>query len=455
MNFDEALRIPLYHTKRIAFVGAGGKTTAMFQLARELAPVLVTTSTHLGAWQASSADRHYVWSDEDPLPDIEAQISSGLTLITGGYDEKTGRLHGLTPSQLNKLDTLASTHDLPLLVEADGARQLPLKAPAAHEPDIPTFINIVVVVAGLSAIGKRLLPNWVHRVERFSELSHLKIGSVITPEALVAVLKHPQGGRKNIPNHARCVALLNQADTQEQQSAGKGMTRQLIQVFDSIIISSSNLMSVDKPLDGTVYGRSLQVYAVYESIAGIILAAGGALRFGRPKQLLEWEGESFLRRVTRVALEAGLSPVIVVTGACADEVAKVIRDLPIRIVNNLDWQTGQGSSVRTGVQALPEENGAVIFLLADQPMIASTLIHTLKAEHTQTLAPIIAPLVNGQRGNPVLFDKVTFPDLLKLTGDIGGKALFSRYPVTWLPWHDKSALVDVDTEEDYQKLVGE
>jgi molybdenum cofactor cytidylyltransferase len=168
-----------------------------------------------------------------------------------------------------------------------------------------------------------------------------------------------------------------------------------------------------------------------------------------------WEGEPFVHHAARTALDAGLSPVIVVTGAWAEDVAEAVSDLPVRIANNPEWETGQGSSVRTGVQALPPESGAAVFLLADQPQIPPTLISALKAEHARTLAAIIAPLVNGHRGNPVCFDRATYPDLLALTGDAGGRVLFSRYPVTWLPWHDDRALMDVDTQEDYQRLVGE
>ncbi len=100
------------------------------------------------------------------------------------------------------------------------------------------------------------------------------------------------------------------------------------------------------------------------------------------------------------------------------------------------------------------EPGGAIFLLADQPQTPPTLIRSLVEMHARTLAPIIAPLVNGQRGNPVLFDRATFSDLLSLTGDVGGRSLFSRYPVEWLPWHDEGVLLDVDTEEDYSRLVG-
>ena len=82
-----------------------------------------------------------------------------------------------------------------------------------------------------------------------------------------------------------------------------------------------------------------------------------------------------------------------------------------------------------------------MFLLADQPRVPAGLVRSLVEMHAATCSPIVAPLVQGQRANPVLFDRRTFPDLLSLTGDVGGRALFSRYPVSWLPWNDASVLV--------------
>ena len=75
------------------------------------------------------------------------------------------------------------------------------------------------------------------------------------------------------------------------------------------------------------------------------------------------------------------------------------------------------------------------------------------AQSAWPLAPIVAPLVDGRRGNPVLFDRSTFPELLALTGDVGGRALFSRYPIEWLPWLDAAVLLDVDTPDEYRKLL--
>ena len=152
--------------------------------------------------------------------------------------------------------------------------------------------------------------------------------------------------------------------------------------------------------------------AVHEPIAGIILAAGEASRFGEPKQLLKWKGEPFVRAVSQTALRAGLSPVVVVTGAYAEQVEAVVHDLDVRIVRNENWETGQGSSIREGVRSLPNECGGAIFLLADQPQVDIPILQALKEKHAEGLYPIIPPMVIDRRANPVLFDRVTFPDLM-------------------------------------------
>ncbi|MBU4225189.1 MAG: nucleotidyltransferase family protein, partial [Chloroflexi bacterium] len=193
---------------------------------------------------------------------------------------------------------------------------------------------------------------------------------------------------------------------------------------------------------------------------GIILAAGEARRFGQPKQLLDYRGQPFVHAVAQTALKAGLAPVIVVTGANAEPVEAALKDLPVQIIRNVDWQSGQSSPIRAGLIALTpgpspikgEGGGAAIFLLADQPQVTPSVLRALVERHSLDLSPIVAPQVQGQRANPVLFDRVTFPDLLALSGDVGGRAIFSKHPVAYLPWHDDSLLLDVDTAEDYKRL---
>jgi molybdenum cofactor cytidylyltransferase len=432
----------------------------MFRVAQELAPALVTTTTHLGAWQASMANVQFAWEPDEPMPDMEPVLGAGIVLVTGPLDEETERYRGLTPPQLEKLHQLAGYHDLPLLIEADGSRQKPLKAPAEHEPAIPEFTETIVVVAGLSGLGEPLTEEKVHRAQRFAELSELKMGELITAEGLVEVLTDPEGGLKNIPPGARRVALLNQADTPALQAQAHEIGQALLSAYDSAVVAA---------LDSPLGFLQEPVIAVKENIVGIILAAGKASRFGGAKQLLDYHRQPFVRIVAETALKAGLSPVILVTGANAEQVEAAVQGLPIKIVHNPDWENGQSTSIRAGLLGcrssasasaeveLPHSRdvGGAIFLLADQPQVTVEVLRALVERHSQDLPAALAPYVFDRRANPVLFDRITFNDLLALQGDTGGRAIFSKFSPRYVNWYDKRLLLDVDTPEDYQKLLDE
>jgi molybdenum cofactor cytidylyltransferase len=442
MNLSQALRLP--NAPLVALVGAGGKSTAMFQLAKEMSPCIITTTTHLGAWQVSQQDVHILWKTGSPLPDIELPIVTGITLITGELEGD--RYRGLDSGQMENLKELVGLHDLPLLVEADGSRQKPLKAPAEHEPVIPGFVDTVIVVAGLRGLGKPLIKEYIHRPDIFASLSGLKINELVTGEALANVLTHAAGGLKNIPPDARRIALLNQSDNPELQAEGWTLAQSLLSSYDAVIVSSL----IPRQKQGRAESK---IIAVFEKTAGIILAAGGSARFGSPKQLLDYHGKPFVRVIAETALEAGLNPVNVVTGAHAEEVEAVVRDLPVRIIRNPEWQVGQSSSLRAGISALPAKIGAVVFLLADQPQVTATVLRALMELHAQELPVVLAPYVRNRRANPVLFDRVTFPDLLKLEGDQGGRAIFSKFSPSYLDWLDEHLLMDVDSPDDYRRLL--
>ena len=446
MQLSRALRLDTFLPSEnpqsgggIAFVGAGGKTTAIFLLARELqskienrkSSIIITATSHLGAWQIPLADHHIVAESPKEI----GELPEGITLVTGPIE--TDRTQPVNSSVLFWLHEEAKNKNLPLLIEADGARQQPLKAPAAHEPPIPDVVDTVIVVAGLGGLGQPLDEDHIHRSHLFSTLSGLALNQPVTPASLVRLLTHPAGGLKNIPARARRVALLNQAETPELQSTGGQIARDLLGNFDSALVGS--LQQND--------------FHTIERTAGVLLAAGESKRFGQPKQLLDWKGKPFVRQVAETALHAGLSPVVVVTGSNAEQVEKAVTRLDVTIVRNENWQGGQSASIAAGVKALPKNTGASIFLLADQPQIPVEILRALVETHAQNLPAILAPLVlEEKRANPVLFDRVAFPDLLQLTGDVGGRALFGKYKVEYLPWHDEALLLDVDTPEDYERL---
>jgi molybdenum cofactor cytidylyltransferase len=465
LTLAQALRVG--SASCIAFIGAGGKTTAMFQLARQLpGPVIVTATSHLGVWQTKLADRHIITATAEPIEQLKHGFS-GVLLITSEIDGD--RTKPIDEVLLEWLHQFCNYHSIPLLIEADGSRQKPLKAWAEREPAVPAFVQHVVQVVGLSSIGKPLTDEHVHRPEIVSTVTGLPPGQVITADVITRLLLHREAGLKNIPSHASRVVLLNQADTPELQSIARGMTDSLLSRYKSVIISKLT---------------DAQIFAVHERVAGIILAAGGSTRFGQPKQLLDWHGQPFVRVVARTALEAGLWPVFVVTGANSSSVEAAIQDLDVHVVHNDDWQHGQGSSIKTGILTflsppssghLPqiqqmkfkskmnetavgvesgwEGVGGAIFLLTDQPQVTTSILQALVEKHAEGLQPIVAPMVIDQRANPVLFDRSTFKDLAAIEGDVGGRAIFHKHRVEYLPWHDDRLLLDVDTPEMYQRLI--
>jgi molybdenum cofactor cytidylyltransferase len=434
LKLSTALR--LNSVSRVALVGGGGKTTMLFTLAREAtSPVIVTSTAHMAIEQTALADQHMVV--EDTLP-AEWQLPAGVTLFTGPADNG-GKTIGLSNSALQRVLDLANLQKAPLFIEADGSKCLPLKAPAEHEPPIPDFVETVIYVVGLSGLGQPLDAEHVHRPERFAHLSGLLIGEAITPEAIAKVLRDPIGGLKNVPPQAGRIAVLNQADTPELQAQAQVIARQLLPTYQAVGITALKYQ---------------QVFAVHESTAGIILAAGASTRMGQPKPLLLWRGEPFIRHIARTALSADLSPVVIIAGAHTPEIRAAVAGLPVTVIHNPDWEAGQSASLRCGLRALPGTIGSAIFLLADQPQIPIELLKALSDQHAQTLSPIVAPLIDDRRGNPVLFDRVTFADLQSLTGDVGGRAVFAKHPIVYVPWHDANLLLDVDTPEDYQRLRG-
>lgn len=190
-------------------------------------------------------------------------------------------------------------------------------------------------------------------------------------------------------------------------------------------------------------------------IVGIILAAGSASRMGQAKQLLPLGSRPMLWHVAQATCQSRLDEVIVVTGAAAEPVSLCIADLPPRIVHNPDWQQGQAGSIQTALRSLPPNCDAVLFLLADQPLITSQLINEL-ISHWQRCGKSIVRLCHANNpGNPVLFSLAVWRDALQqLDGDQGARRILKAHPeaIGYLPVANDEIFLDVDTIEDYAKM---
>lgn len=426
----------------VSFVGAGGKTTAMFRLAAELVGsgwrVVSTTTTRIALSQVAMAPAIYFTELERLSPCLDEH---GHCLVVGAPDG-ADKVHGITSETVEELHHRSDVDVV--LVEADGSRQLPLKAPAEHEPVVPAVTTHLVPIAGVDIIEKPLDAQYVHRPERVAELTGVSLGSAVTCEIVARVLAHQEGGAKRKPAGARLTPLVNKIENETGLRHGRAIAEHLLKD-----------PNVDSVVLGSVRDQS-GVVEVCTRVAGIVLAAGTSTRFGAAKQLLPYRNSTLVGRATRVALEAGLSPIVVVTGHERERVAAAVAGLPVTEVFNPDYLAGQNTSVRSGVASLPASAGAAIFLLADQPAVKSDVIQLLVQSHRETLAPIAMPTYEGRRGNPILFDRETFAELQTIAGDVGGRVLFSKYQerILRVPVTDSGILQDIDTPEDYERLRG-
>ena len=187
------------------------------------------------------------------------------------------------------------------------------------------------------------------------------------------------------------------------------------------------------------------------NIAAVVLAAGRSTRMGGPNKLLaEIGGRPLVRIAVEQALASRAKPVIVVTGHERERVEAALKGLPVQFVHNPDFAVGLGGSVHTGIAAVPAAADGAIVCLGDMPQVDAALIDRLIAGFAPEQGALaVVPTIDGQRGNPVLWSRRFFPDLMAIEGDVGARNLINRYgeAVIEVPVTGKGALVDVDTPE--------
>lgn len=467
MNLISAFRFSAKNV--IALTGGGGKTTLMFRLADELVAagrrVVTTMTTRIFVSQLAHAPACLVLHGEAALlarlP--EALSEHGHVLVAGGTVVEQDKVQGVAPEFVDRLAGQRAVDAV--IVEADGSRGRPFKAPAAHEPVIPAGATIVAPVVGLDVLGRPLTAAHVHRPELVAALTGAAIGDLVTPELIAAVLAHPAGGAKGRPAGCRLVPFLNKAEDASSLAAARRIARLLLlhPVVDSVAIGA---VQAADPVIETV-GR----------VVAVVLAAGQGRRFGALKQLLPWRGVPLVAHVADQALACpDVDRVIVTVGAGAAEARAALATRNVTCISVSDWAAGQSRSVQAGLQAalsvgpspasLPQQGeavqrspsqgeaaiSAVIFLLADQPGVSPELLSALIRRHRATAAPIVAPRYCGQRGNPVLFDRATFEEFARLSGDIGARPILQAHAdeIAWVDWPTPEVVQDIDVPADYR-----
>lgn len=191
------------------------------------------------------------------------------------------------------------------------------------------------------------------------------------------------------------------------------------------------------------------------TIGLIILAAGASTRMGTPKQLLLYGGISLLRHTVNIALGSICHPIIVVLGAYFEQIKLEVEQLPIHIVENIDWKKGMGTSIRAGVLALNQINPnaqGVVITVCDQPFLSVDAIARLLDAYNLTHRPIIASEYAETLGVPALFDRVLFAELTSLNASQGAKQVFKKHNQEVFRVSFPHGAIDLDTPQDYEQI---
>jgi molybdenum cofactor cytidylyltransferase len=187
-------------------------------------------------------------------------------------------------------------------------------------------------------------------------------------------------------------------------------------------------------------------------VGAVVLAAGGSSRLGQPKQLLQFRGQSLVRRAVEAAIGAGCAPIAVVLGAEAGRIKSELIGLPILFVPNDDWRCGIGRSIRRGVGAV-RDCDAIAMLACDQPHVDREVIKSLIRAQAETQKPIVACAYSGTLGVPALFGRDYFARLLSLADEQGAKSIIEAEPNDVARIGFAGGEVDIDTRADYKLLL--
>ena len=195
-------------------------------------------------------------------------------------------------------------------------------------------------------------------------------------------------------------------------------------------------------------------------ISGIILAAGASVRMGQPKAAMPFGqmGETILSRIVSTFLIGGATEIVVVAGAHIDAVRRAmpVHEARARVIEHTGWQLGQLSSLLAGLAALDTPHlEAVMVTPVDVPLVTASTVATVIDAWRRSRAPIVRPAAGERHGHPVIFDRSVFADLRAADPTVGAKAVFAthRERVLNVEVSDAGAFEDIDTPEDYERLI--
>lgn len=423
----------------VAFVGAGGKTSTMARLARELVAlgwrVLVTTTTRVAAEELSM----FTASCSEISGAALGRLLEEKRCVFW-YSRTAGeKVYGIAVD--SAADLLRDVGADALLIEADGARRMPIKAPYAHEPVVPPETTLVVNVVGFGAFGQPLDDDHAYNAMGLAAAARVMIGFPIDKGVIWSALL--LGAEGSVYQHRRFIPLLNSVPDR----------RHTRDVDLQIARGMQNNSFVERMVIGLVAEDGQVRYEARRRVCAIVLAAGSSTRMGRQKLLLPWgEGETVIEHVIKTTRAGGINSILLITGADADAVSYYGRLHGAPPHHNPDHAAGEMlSSLQVGLRvAQARRADAALIVLGDQPSMRSNTIRNILDAYADGRGTIIAPSHNMRRGHPILIDRVYWQELLDLPVGGAPRDVINRHAeqIGYVETDD-SVLRDIDTPEAY------
>lgn len=239
MELFKSLDISLERTELISIVGGGGKTTSMFRLGKELLShkkkVLLATTTAIFMPDDGDYEKLILLKDKSKGIDFIKGSSTGLTVLGRTIDLEKNKLLGVDAEVIDRIFE-SNIFDY-IIVEADGSKRKPIKAPALHEPVIPNSTTKTVGVIGMDCVGKKLYEENVHRAEMLANITNSKLGDIIDERIIYNLIVSKEGIFKNTPQNSQKYIILNKSETKKRNQVSK-------KIKDKIIANRNDIANI-------------------------------------------------------------------------------------------------------------------------------------------------------------------------------------------------------------------
>ncbi|MFO7952420.1 MAG: selenium cofactor biosynthesis protein YqeC [Bacillota bacterium] len=435
----------------VSFYGAGGKTTLISRLAAEMNALglktLFTTTTKIA--KPLSIPLFCNFSTRSLLNQLKEHYRDHSSAVLGTKLLADGKIEGITPDLVNHL---YKELGITTLVEADGSRGLPLKGYAPYEPVLPPCSEYIIAVAGADALYAPFDQRFVHRPKELYQVVASGKEKTISETTLALAFKHMLDlGEKQAPQ-AQAFFILNKVDV----LANPGPV--LLKIAGRLTaeqVTAKRLFSTEATFPEPVkIDLNLNKPKKLVSVSCVILAAGESSRMGKDKMALQIKDKTILETTLEQVKASRIKDIVIVVRPDSI-ITEKIKAGNYKVIENVNYKKGLSQSLKLGLQAVDNNAQGVIFALGDQPLIPPWVYRFLVEGYAKNLKPVTIPTCQGQRGNPVLFDRKIWPALMELEGDQGGRQIISRLTQNEVDQIETGAteiLFDVDTKEDYNNL---